>query len=68
MKDDSGLAHRDREGRWLIWSVATGERLARWPVDAKGMVTSGEFSFEAPVGAVIPVPDLVTGSVPRPAA
>jgi hypothetical protein len=32
------------QGKVRLWSVKTGEEIERWPVDAQGMVASGEYS------------------------
>ena len=32
------------QGKVAIYNVETGERVERWPVDARGMIASGEFS------------------------
>lgn len=32
------------QGKVAIYNVETGDRVERWPVDARGMIASGEFS------------------------
>lgn len=43
-------------GQWVLWDVATGQQLTRWPVDAQGMVASGEYTLTPPEGITPEVP------------
>lgn len=40
------MPNRTQEGKWAIFRVSDGQRFERWPIDAKGMVASGEYSHE----------------------
>ncbi len=42
------LIEHTGQGKIRIYDVETGEPLERWPVDARGMVTAGTHSYEAP--------------------
>lgn len=35
-------------GKVIVYSVETGEPCERWPVDARGMVECGEYSYSLP--------------------
>lgn len=39
---------RTREGMVAIYSRATGERLYRWPVDARAMIETADYTIERP--------------------
>lgn len=39
------------QGKVVLWERASGQRLERWPVDARGMVAQGDYTFEPPAGA-----------------
>lgn len=39
---------RTPEGKWQLYSVSTGELKSAWPVDARGMLASGEFTATPP--------------------
>ena len=41
---------RTPEGRWVIYERATGKRVERWPVDARGMLERGEYLPDPPDG------------------
>jgi len=41
------------DGKTELWNVETGERVERHPIDARGMIASGEYSPE-PVAAKAP--------------
>lgn len=41
---------RTREGKVVLYDRATGQRLERWPVDARDMVRSGDYTTDAPDG------------------
>jgi hypothetical protein len=43
---------RTPEGKWVIYS-ATGQRLERWPVDAREILATTEFSLVPPGGAAV---------------
>lgn len=43
---------RTPEGKWVLYDVSTGERMERWPVDARGMIESGGYTADAPHGAL----------------
>lgn len=40
------------DGKWVVFRVATGEQLERWPVDARHLVTDPAYSLTAPDGVV----------------
>lgn len=42
-----GTPDRTPVGKWVIYNQ-DGDAVERWPVDAKGMVASGEFSAQPP--------------------
>lgn len=44
------MPERTPRGKWVIYRADTGERLERWPVDARGMLETDEFTAEAPGG------------------
>lgn len=33
-------------GKWILYSRISGQRLERWPVDARGMLASGEYTAD----------------------
>ena len=39
---------RTPEGKWVVFDRATGQRLERWPVDARAMLASGDFTATTP--------------------
>lgn len=36
--------------RWTVYHVETGEPVEAWPVDARELVATGEYTFTAPAG------------------
>lgn len=42
---------RTPEGKWVLYHGTTGQRIERWPVDARGMLVSGDY-LAAPAPAV----------------
>lgn len=44
------MPERTPRGKWVIYDAETGERLERWPVDAKDMLATDEFVAEPPEG------------------
>jgi len=44
------LIEHTQQGKVRLYNAETGEAIERWPVDAKGMVASGEYSYEKPTG------------------
>jgi hypothetical protein len=42
---------RSPSGQWVVYERATGQRMERWPVDARGMLERGE------VVPVWPIPE-----------
>lgn len=38
------------EGKWVVFEVATGKQLERWPVDAKHLVADPAYSYAPPEG------------------
>ena len=44
------MPKRTPTGKWVIYEVATGQQVERWPVDARRMIECGEFSAEPPEG------------------
>lgn len=42
---------RTPEGKVVLYSVATGERLERWPVDARGMLGTGDYTMKEPASS-----------------
>lgn len=48
---------RTKEGKVVIYDASTGQRLERWPVDARAMVASGEFVEFPPSGEPDTVPE-----------
>jgi hypothetical protein len=58
---------RTPEGKWVLYDRVTGERLVRWPVDARGMLESGGYTAESPDGAEpSAAPEHVAPSIPAP--
>jgi len=58
---------RTHAGQWVLWEVATGQQIVRWPVDAQGMVASGEYRLAPPDGVtpeLPPAPPAVAGAPP----
>lgn len=41
---------RTPEGKWAIYHGTTGQRIDRWPVDAKAMIATGEYTGTPPEG------------------
>lgn len=41
---------RTQYGKWVIYRAEDGERLERWPVDARAMLETDEFVAEPPEG------------------
>lgn len=39
---------RTPDGKVVLYSRATGQRFERWPVDARDMLASGDYTQEAP--------------------
>jgi hypothetical protein len=39
---------RTPEGKWAIYHAVTGQQIERWPVDARGMLATGEYVSEPP--------------------
>ena len=37
---------RTHEGKWVLYHGATGHRLERWPVDAREMLASGDYTAD----------------------
>lgn len=54
----------DTGGRWVescVYNIETGEKHLCWPVDARELVKSGEYSYDPPgvaPGTVPPAPDV----------
>lgn len=44
------LIEHTQQGKVKLYHAETGEAIERWPVDAKGMVDSGEYTYEMPTG------------------
>jgi len=44
------------DGKWVLYDVETGKRLERWPVDARSMLATDEFTRDPPRGAAPPPP------------
>ncbi len=42
---DLARAQRTPQGQVRLRNVETGEVISRWPVDAKAMVTAGDFEY-----------------------
>lgn len=38
-------------GKVAVYHVSTGQRLVRWPIDARDMVNTGEYAHTAPLDA-----------------
>jgi hypothetical protein len=43
---------RTSEGKWVLYQCATGKRLERWPVDARAMLASGDYTADPSNGQV----------------
>lgn len=41
---------RTPEGKVVLYHRASGQRMERWPVDARDMVRSGDYTTDAPSG------------------
>jgi len=39
------------QGRWVLYDTKTGERIERWPVDARGMLDAGTHTITPPDNA-----------------
>lgn len=44
---------RTSEGKWVIYHRATGQRMERWSIDARGLVASGDYTTDDPHGSGI---------------
>lgn len=53
------MPKRTQRGKWVIYRADDGERLERWPIDARAMLETDEFVAEPPDGG---------GESPAPAA
>jgi hypothetical protein len=49
---------RTPDGKWVLFRVATGERLERWPVDARPLIATGEYTTDP-----LPGPDALPVTV-----
>lgn len=65
------MPQRTPEGKWVIWEVSTGYRLERWPVDAREIVASGDYTYDSPSGErepgtqAVEIPAPVTTKTPE---
>jgi hypothetical protein len=52
----------------VLWEVATGRQVTRWPVDARGMLACGEYTTTPPDGVQpdIPAPPPAAVTAPAP--
>ncbi len=54
--------HKTVDGKWLLFDKK-GEQFERWPIDAKGMLKTGEFSLEPPEGVEPRLPAALPSAV-----
>lgn len=47
------MAHalKTKRGMWVLYHGQTGQRIERWPVDARGMIECGEYTTTPPEDA-----------------
>lgn len=45
---------RTSEGKAVIYERSTGQAIERWPVDARGMIESGEYTADTHDQAIAP--------------
>jgi hypothetical protein len=62
------MPERTQFGKWVLYERTTGTRLERWPVDARGMLESGDYADAPVTGAVAaPAAAAVDAETPPPA-
>ena len=52
--------------KWVLFNTSTGERIERWPVDARAMVACGEYTTDTPAGHIEPAATVTPSPDPVP--
>jgi hypothetical protein len=55
---------RTPEGKVVLFRESDGQRFERWPVDARDMMASGEYTYTEPSNATAPAPTPEPASPP----
>lgn len=53
---------RTPAGKWVLYEVATGRRVERWPVDGRQMIETGGHTATPPDGHIAPAATVAPGS------
>ena len=53
---------RTPEGKWVLYRGSDGQRIDRWPVDARAMLATGGYTADPPHGTLRPPATVAPGS------
>jgi len=59
---------RTPEGKWTLYRRTDGQRYERWPVDARAMLATGEYTADPPTGIDSQPATVAPGSEAAPVA